>query len=91
MQKHTKAALQFEQGVLSLYAMYEKADPERVTVLEIYASKETYQLHIETPHFPESKSSTTHMVKSPELTDVEPHRIFIKAKFIGGIKTKHVK
>lgn len=72
IQEQAKAALELEPGVLTLYAMYDKTHPERVTVLEIYASKEAYQLHIKKAHFLKYKTGTLHMVKSLELVDVEP-------------------
>jgi quinol monooxygenase YgiN len=72
IKEHIQAALQSEPGVLTLYAMYEKAHPGHVTVLEIYANKEAYQLHLKTPHFLRYKSGTLKMVKSLELIDVDP-------------------
>ncbi len=69
---HTKAAVASEPGVLTLYAMYEKDHPNRVTVLEIYASKEAYQFHLKTPHFIKYKTGTAKMVKSLTLIDVDP-------------------
>lgn len=82
IEEHTKAALKEEPGVLTLYAMYEKEHPEKVTVLEIYASKEAYQLHIKTAHFLKYKTSTMHMVKSLELIDVAPIALGAKPNFL---------
>ena len=72
IEEHTKAAIQSEPGVLTLYAMYEKEYPNHVTVLEIYASKEAYQKHLKAPHFVKYKTGTLHMIKSLELIDVNP-------------------
>lgn len=72
IREHTQAAIANEPGVLTLYAMYDKARPTRVTVLEIYASKEAYQAHLKTPHFQKYKTGTLKMVKSLELVDVDP-------------------
>ena len=72
VEEHTKAAIANEPGVLTLYAMYEKDHPSRVMVLEIYANKEAYQLHIKTPHFIKYKTGTKDMVKSLELVATVP-------------------
>ena len=66
------AAISREPGVLMLYAVYEKEHPTHVTVFEIYANKEAYQAHRETPHFKKYKSTTQEMVKSLELLDMAP-------------------
>ncbi|MBO9616880.1 MAG: antibiotic biosynthesis monooxygenase [Dyadobacter sp.] len=72
IREHTQAAIANEPGVLTLYAMYDKARPTHVTVLEIYASKDAYQAHLKTPHFQKYKAGTLKMVKSLELIDVDP-------------------
>ncbi|WP_353720253.1 antibiotic biosynthesis monooxygenase [Dyadobacter sp. 676] len=72
IREHTRAAIASEPGVLTLYAMYDKDHPTRVTVLEIYASKEAYQAHLKTPHFQKYKTGTLKMVKSLQLIDVDP-------------------
>ena len=73
-----ETAVRTEPGVLSMYAVHEKADPTHVTVFEIYADEDAYKLHIQTAHFKKYKSTVESMVKSLELTDVEP--IVMKAK-----------
>ena len=80
LKEGVETAVHAEPGVLSLYAVYEKSNPAHVTVFEIYASKEAYELHIQTPHFKKYKTSTQHMVKSLELTDVIPIAIEAKPK-----------
>ncbi len=71
IEEHTQAALESEPGVLTLYAMTEKLHPNRVTVLEIYASSDAYQAHLKTAHFIKYKTGTQKMVKSLELIDVD--------------------
>lgn len=71
IEEHTQAALESEPGVLTLYAMTEEKHPNRVTVLEIYASSEAYQAHLKTAHFIKYKTGTQKMVKSLELVDVD--------------------
>jgi quinol monooxygenase YgiN len=76
--EHAKTAVQVEQGVLALQAVYDKTHPTQVTVLEVYASEEAYQAHLKTPHFLKYKNGTLKMVKSLELVDVAPIVIAIK-------------
>ncbi|SEJ36751.1 Quinol monooxygenase YgiN [Dyadobacter sp. SG02] len=71
IEEHTQAALESEPGVLTLYAMTEEKHPNRVTVLEIYASNEAYQTHLKTAHFIKYKTGTQKMVKSLELVNVD--------------------
>jgi quinol monooxygenase YgiN len=72
LKKGMETALQTEPGVLTLYAMYEKNNPTRITVLEVYADQKAYESHIASPHFQKYKSSTLHMVRKLEITRVQP-------------------
>ena len=75
-----ETAVRIEKGVLSLYAVYDKNNPAHVTVFEIYADKNAYELHIQTLHFKKYKTTTQGMVKSLELTDVVPIALAAKPK-----------
>lgn len=70
--EEVRASMALEPGVLSLYAVFDKEDPTRLTILEIYASREAYEHHLKSPHFLKYKNGTLHMVKSLELVDVDP-------------------
>ena len=70
--EHAKIAVKVEPGVLALNAVYDKEHPTMVTVFEIYASEDAYQVHIKTPHFLKYKNGTLKMVKSLQLIDVQP-------------------
>ncbi|WP_442591989.1 putative quinol monooxygenase [Pedobacter sp. AW31-3R] len=76
--EHAKIAVAVEPGVLALQAVYDKSNPTQVTVLEVYASEEAYQVHLKTPHFLKYKNGTLKMVKSLELVEVAPIAIAIK-------------
>lgn len=67
-----EVSLRTEPGVLTMYAMSEKDNPCRVTILETYASREAYKRHIASPHFRKYKEGTLHMVKSLTLSDQTP-------------------
>jgi 4-carboxymuconolactone decarboxylase len=73
-------AVRIEQGVLMLYAVYEKTNPTHVTVFEIYSDEDAYKLHIQTPHFKKYKATVQNMVKSLELVDVNPIALEAKHK-----------
>ena len=67
-----EASVEKEPGVLMLHAVAEKERPERIRILEVYASQEAYEAHLGTPHFLKYKAGTADMVKSLRLVDVEP-------------------
>jgi|JI6StandDraft_1071083.scaffolds.fasta_scaffold122058_3 quinol monooxygenase YgiN len=67
-----EASVRVEPGVLSLYAVAEKDNPTSITIFEIYANADAFNLHLETPHFKKYKSTTQHMVQSLELLETEP-------------------
>ena len=75
-----ETAVRVEPGVLTLYAVYERNNPTRVTVFEIYANEQAYKSHLETTHFKKYKSTTKEMVRSLELTDVVPIALGAKKK-----------
>jgi quinol monooxygenase YgiN len=58
--------------VLTIYPMAEVLRPTHFTILEVYASKAAYELHLKTPHFLKYKNGTLHMVKSLQLLNVDP-------------------
>lgn len=67
-----EVSLRTEPGVLTMYAMSEKDNPCRITIIETYASREAYKRHIASPHFRKYKEGTLHMVKSLTLSDQTP-------------------
>jgi quinol monooxygenase YgiN len=79
LKEHAETAIRVEPGVLNLYAVYEKDNPTHVTVFEIYASREAYNEHLQSPHFIKYKSATKNMVKSLELIETVP--IALETKF----------
>jgi len=73
-----ETAVRVEPGVLTLYAVYEKEHPSRVTVFEVYADQAAYEAHLQTAHFKKYKTRTQKMVKHLELIEVTP--IALQAK-----------
>ena len=84
LKEEAKASVLLEQGVIAIYPMFQKDNPTQVRILEIYANREAYKAHLETPHFLKYKTTTLKMVKSLRLVDMEAidtdtmHEIFNK-------------
>lgn len=66
------ASIDREPGVLMLHAVADKAEPHKLRILEVYASRAAYEAHIETPHFLKYKQGTAHMVTALHLIDMDP-------------------
>ncbi len=79
-----EVSLRTEPGVLTMYAMQEKDNPNVVTILETYSSQAAYNQHIASSHFQHYKQGTLKMVKDLKLVDqtvVNEHNViknFIK-------------
>lgn len=71
LKEEIEASMRLEPGVLTLYAVSEKENPNKITILEIYADEAAYQSHIKTPHFQKYKQGTLEMVKELELIDTK--------------------
>ncbi|WP_246343548.1 putative quinol monooxygenase [Adhaeribacter radiodurans] len=71
LREEAEASVRLEPGVISIFPMYEKENPNQIRILEIYASKEAYESHLKTPHFQKYKTSTLNMVKSLKLIDMK--------------------
>ena len=61
-----------EPGVIALFSMQDKANPDKVYILEVYADQQAYQAHIQTAHFRKYKEGTADMVQSLKLIDTIP-------------------
>jgi quinol monooxygenase YgiN len=70
LKEQMTTAVRLEPGVLTYYAVADKTEPSRITILEIYADTTAYKSHIETTHFKKYKDTVKDMVKSLELVDV---------------------
>lgn len=67
-----EVSLRTEPGVLTMYAIREKENPNMITILETYANREAYESHIASEHFQKYKQGTLHMVKKLTLSDQTP-------------------
>lgn len=71
LKEEAAASVRLEPGVICIYPMFQKEKPTEIRLLEIYAGKEAYESHLQTPHFKHYKTATLHMVKSLQLIDME--------------------
>ena len=71
LREQMNAAIKLEPGVLSYIAVADKKDPTSITILEVYADKDAYQAHIQTPHFKKYKETVKDWVLSLELIDTD--------------------
>ncbi|MEQ9441892.1 MAG: putative quinol monooxygenase [Cyclobacteriaceae bacterium] len=65
------ASIKLEPGVITILPMYQQENPSLIRILEIYASQEAYQQHLQSPHFQKYKTSTLDMVKSLKLVEMD--------------------
>ena len=67
-----RLSVEREPGVICLFPMQSAENPTLIRILEIYASEEAYQQHLQTDHFQKYKQGTLHMVKDLKLPAMEP-------------------
>ena len=67
-----RESMKLEPGVICLFPMQTAEDSCQIRILEIYASEEVYQHHLQTDHFQKYKQGTLHMVKSLKLPTMKP-------------------
>ena len=70
LKQEAAASVRLEPGVIAIFPMYQKEHPTQVRILELYANREAYESHRQTPHFQRYKTTTLRMVKSLKLVDM---------------------
>ncbi len=71
LKEESRASIELEAGVISIFPMYQKEHPTQLRLLEIYADRQAYEQHLKTPYFQKYKTSTLKMVKSLKLVEME--------------------
>lgn len=84
VQTVTLPGIKKEPGILLMYAVAEKKQPTRISILEVYADTIAYQKRLTSPHFLKYKKESQRMIKSSELIEVTP--IFLGSKSEGNAK-----
>jgi len=72
LKEQMETAVRAEPGVISYNVYAEKASPNKLTIVKVYADNNAYLAHRETAHFKKYKAAVTDMVKSLELSEVNP-------------------
>jgi quinol monooxygenase YgiN len=70
LKEESKASMELESGVISIFPIYQKENPTEIKILEVYANKQAYESHLETPHFKHYKTTTLKMVDSLKLIEM---------------------
>ena len=81
LEEEIEATTRLEPGVLTLYAVSLKDEPNQIRIFETYADQSSYEAHLKTPHFLRYKEGTRSMVKSLRLLETDTIRL-------GGANTK---
>lgn len=71
LREESRASVEIEPGVISIFPMSQKENPTQLRLLEIYADRQAYEQHLKTPHFQKYKTSTLKMVKSLKLVEMD--------------------
>lgn len=70
LKEESSASVKLERGVLAIFPMSQKNDSTQIRIIEMYQDKDSYQLHLKTPHFQKYKTTTLKMVKALKLVDM---------------------
>jgi quinol monooxygenase YgiN len=69
LKEESRASVELEPGVISIFPMFQKENPTQIRILGIYANQEAYQSHLKTQQFIHYKNSTLKRVNSLELVE----------------------
>jgi len=72
-------SIRLEPGVLAIYSVAEKDQPNRLHFFEIYASEEAYRSHIASAHFKKYAAVTQSMILSKRLIETTPVQLSVQA------------
>jgi quinol monooxygenase YgiN len=72
LKEEIATSIRVEAGVLTLYAVSVKDQPNQIRIFETYKDQAAYESHLQTPHFKKYKAETQGMVKSLKLIETEP-------------------
>ncbi|SKC13930.1 putative quinol monooxygenase [Dyadobacter psychrophilus] len=70
VKEEAAASVKKEPGVVAIFPMSMKEQPNQIRIVEIYADSAAYQSHLKTPHFQHYKTTTLKMVKALKLIDM---------------------
>ena len=70
--ENMRESLKKEPGVLALYCVAAKDNPNKLTFFEMYADDAAYEVHRTMPHFRKYIETTKDMAVSKELVETAP-------------------
>jgi quinol monooxygenase YgiN len=80
IKENAETAVRVEPGCLLYNAAFEKENPTRVRLFEIFTNGDAFKAHLETPHFKKYAEVTKDMVKSRKRIDSVPITLNVKGK-----------
>jgi quinol monooxygenase YgiN len=80
IKENGETAVRVEPGCKSFNAVFEKDNPTRVRLLEVYENADAFKTHLETPHFKKYAEATKDMVKSRKRIEGVPITLNVKGK-----------
>lgn len=80
IKENGETAVRVEPGCRGFNAVFEKDNPARVRLFEIYENADAFKAHLETPHFKKYAETTKDMVKSRKRTENVPITLNVKGK-----------
>ena len=72
LREEIETSIRGEPGVLTLYAVSVKGEPNQIRLFETHASPAAYEAHLQSERFKKYKSVTASMVKSLRLIETDP-------------------
>lgn len=72
VKEEMEAALRLEAGVVAIYAVADKNNPNNMTFFEIYINEDAYNIHRQTAHFQKYFHTTKDMIASRVLLECSP-------------------
>jgi quinol monooxygenase YgiN len=80
IKENGETAVRVEPGCRGFSAVFEKDNPTRVRLFEIYENADAFKAHLETAHFKKYADTTKDMVKSRKRIDNVPITLNVKGK-----------
>ncbi len=80
VREEMEEAIKVEPGVLAIYAVAEKDQPNSLHFFEIYANEQAYLTHRDTPHFRKYVETTQPMILSRKLIETLPVQLSAKPR-----------
>ncbi|MCL4850520.1 MAG: antibiotic biosynthesis monooxygenase [Bryobacteraceae bacterium] len=75
LEEEIESTTRLEPGVLTLFAVSLKEDPNQIRIFETYVDLAAYEAHLKTPHFIRYKEGTRNMVRSLRLLETDTIRL----------------